>query len=89
MYTPCADCENDKTIFHWRTVACSYECGMKYFKMVEEARKPKDENESKITEDTTVINEDENKETTDEVVLEKPRKRTTKSVNKVESEQIG
>ena len=86
MYTPCADCENDKTIFHWRTVACSYECGMKYFKMVEEARKPKEEkNEIETVENTSAVNEDN----TDKVVAEKPHKKTTKTVNKVESEQIG
>ncbi len=39
MYTPCADCEKDKTAFHWRSVACSLECGMEYFKMVKAARK--------------------------------------------------
>lgn len=38
VYTPCADCENDKTAFHWRTVACSYECGMEYFKRVLDER---------------------------------------------------
>ena len=38
MFTPCADCERDKTAFHWRTVACSVECGKKYFEMVMKAR---------------------------------------------------
>lgn len=38
MYVPCADCENDNTVFHWRTVACSYECGKKYFEKVLEER---------------------------------------------------
>lgn len=38
LYTPCSDCENDKVIFRWRTVACSYECGQEYLKRVMEAR---------------------------------------------------
>ena len=38
-YTPCADCENDKSAFHWRIVACSAECGKKYLEKVEKARK--------------------------------------------------
>lgn len=38
MFTPCADCERDKSAFHWRTVACSVECGKKYFEMVMKAR---------------------------------------------------
>lgn len=41
LYTPCGYCESDKQAFHWRLVACSYECGMEYFRRVEEARKPK------------------------------------------------
>ena len=38
MFTPCADCERDKSMFHWRTVACSLECAKAYFAKVEEAR---------------------------------------------------
>lgn len=38
MYTPCSNCENDKSIFHWRAVACSIECGREYFKRIEESR---------------------------------------------------
>lgn len=38
LYTPCSDCDNDKTAFHWRSVACSIECGRKYLQMVLEAR---------------------------------------------------
>lgn len=41
MYTPCFDCENDKTSFHWRAVACSYECGQKYLAAVMKARSEK------------------------------------------------
>ena len=34
MYTPCSDCETDDKVFHWRKVACSYECGQKYLAKV-------------------------------------------------------
>ena len=39
MFTPCVDCVRDKSMFHWRTVACSLECATAYFAKVEEARK--------------------------------------------------
>lgn len=38
MFTPCANCVNDNSAFHWRAIACSPECAKKYFKAVEEAR---------------------------------------------------
>ena len=61
LYTPCGDCEKDKTAFHWRTVACSYECGQEYLRRVMEAREPKvvipepvvKEKESPIVEEST------------------------------------
>lgn len=65
MYTPCADCERDKHAFHWRTVACSVECGSKWFKMVEEARSSKSTMESN---DSKIV----------EVAEEKPKKKTSK-----------
>ena len=40
MFYPCVDCAKDKTMFHWRAVACSLECAKAYFAKVEEARKP-------------------------------------------------
>ena len=49
MYTPCVDCERDKSAFHWRTVACSVECGLEFFRKVEEARKPKETVQEKET----------------------------------------
>lgn len=49
MYTPCVDCERDKSAFHWRTVACSVECGLEFFRQVEEARKPKEAVQEKET----------------------------------------
>ena len=38
LYTPCSVCEDDKSAFHWRTVACSEECGKEYLKRVMKAR---------------------------------------------------
>ena len=52
MYTPCFDCEQDNKTFRWRTVACSMKCGMEYFRMVEEARKPKVETKEAVVEET-------------------------------------
>lgn len=40
LYTPCGDCERDKTAFHWRSVACSRECGAEYLKRIEASRTP-------------------------------------------------
>lgn len=51
LYTPCASCENDNTAFHWRTVACCYECGMEYFKAVMKNR------EKDISNDVKTISE--------------------------------
>lgn len=82
MYTPCADCESDKTAFHWRTVACSRECGKKYFEMVLNARKQKTE---------SVDSEIERIETVEVVEFEEQPKKTRKSTkvkNNEESEQI-
>ena len=41
LYTPCVSCENDKSIFHWRAVACSPECAREYVQRVEKARSSK------------------------------------------------
>lgn len=85
MYTPCSDCEQDNKTFRWRTVACSMKCGMEYFKMVEEARKPKVE-----TKEETITREEivDVVEVVEEVSEKKySRKKSTKT-NKEESEQI-
>lgn len=42
LFTPCADCEADKTIFRWRRFLCSLECAKSYFAKLEEARGPKE-----------------------------------------------
>ena len=61
MFTPCSDCERDKNMFHWRTVACSLECAKAYFAKVEEARKPKQEIKNEETENI-VLEETVNEE---------------------------
>lgn len=38
MFTPCADCANDSSMFRWRRVACSLECAGKYFAGIELSR---------------------------------------------------
>lgn len=38
LFTPCADCERDKTVFHWKRVACSPECARAYFAKIKESR---------------------------------------------------
>ena len=62
MFTPCADCERDKTMFHWRTVACSLECAKVYFAKVEAARNHVD--------NTEIKNEETKSEETENIVLE-------------------
>ena len=90
MYTPCFDCEQDNKTFRWRTVACSMKCGMEYFKMVEEARKPKAEIKTIIAEETIINKEVDNEVDVVEEKFEKKfsRKKSTRLENKEESEQI-
>lgn len=92
MYTPCADCENDKSAFHWRTIACSMKCAMEYFEKIEESRKPNgDSIEISVVEPIT---ETEKKDISEEVspdtqvVEENKPTRTRKKKNNEESEQI-
>ncbi len=40
MFTPCADCETDKTMFRWKRVACSPECAREYFAKILASRQP-------------------------------------------------
>ena len=63
MFTPCADCERDKSMFHWRTVACSLECATAYFAKVEEARNH--------VVNTEIKNEETKTEEMENIVLEK------------------
>lgn len=80
MYTPCSDCERDNNMFHWRTVACSLECGKKYFKMVEEARTPKETPNAVTVDIVENITEDITKKKTS-------RKRTQNIEFEVKDEQ--
>ena len=63
MFTPCIDCERDKSMFHWRTVACSLECAKAYFAKVEEARNH--------VVNTEIKNEETKTEEMENIVLEK------------------
>ena len=83
MFTPCTDCERDKTMFHWRTVACSLECAKAYFAKVEEARKPINKVQSKSVKNTdTVIN---NSDFVEDSTNIKPKK--TRKYNNVKNEE--
>lgn len=84
-YTPCFDCENDKTAFHWRTVACSPECGRKYFAMVEAARNKEKESDDFSAHMNAPV--EEFVEDTNEKVSKISYKKKLK--NNKESEQIG
>lgn len=75
LYVPCGDCEHDNVAFHWRTVACSYECGQAYLAKVMAAREP----------DSAILDVVEN----DKAIIEvKPKKHISKPENNKESEQI-
>ena len=91
MFTPCANCVNDNSAFHWRAIACSPECAKKYFKAVEEARSKnskleksndciaKDELEKSVSVEeqrVEMITESESEDS--EIPVTKKRKRTTR-----------
>ena len=89
LYTPCFDCEQDVKTFRWRTVACSMKCGMEYFRMVEEARKPKVETKEVVVEEIVANEEIDIVKVVEEISEKKlSRKKDTKVKNKEESEQI-
>lgn len=88
LFTPCSDCENDKTMFRWKRIACSQKCAKEYFAKVEASRQPKIESvdlQPVITDDleTTDI---ASRVTIEQVESKRIRKRND-SKNK-ESEQI-
>ena len=101
MYTPCPDCEHDNTAFHWRTVACSIECGREYFKRVIENRKiqtvfnndiEKNMDKNKETETTATLSKVQDDSTVRDNGQAKNKnslKKTDLNKNKDESEQIG
>ena len=88
MYTPCFDCEQDVKTFRWRTVACSMKCGMEYFRMVEEARKPKVETKEVIVEEK--ITGEDNVEVVDivEEFSEKKYSSTSDTISVVSSASL-
>lgn len=88
LYTPCSDCENDRHIFRWRTVACSRECGMKYFKAIEESRKAKKSTTKKAGSNNGMQISDTGFSERDMEKHGKPQKRTY-TKNKEKSLQVG
>lgn len=48
MFTPCADCENDRTMFRWRKFACSLDCAKEYLSKIEESRQAKTESDTAL-----------------------------------------
>lgn len=44
MFTPCADCESNKTMFRWRRFACSSTCAKEYFAKIEASRQKRTDN---------------------------------------------
>lgn len=81
MFTPCADCENDKTMFRWKRFTCSLECAKEYFAKINESRKPQIQTEI-IQNDNIVFAEmvDAN--------IVKPKRVRKKNIENEESEQI-
>lgn len=84
LYIPCSDCENDKNAFHWRTVACSRECAMKYFAKIEKTRSTKIEISTFKENDNNVFD----KQSPEAVIEENPKPKRIKKKNIEESEQI-
>lgn len=87
MFTPCADCENDKTMFHWKRVACSPACAKEYFAKVEASRQA----EATNAESQPVgIGNTEAADPASEVPAEnvKPERTGKKNIKYKESEQI-
>ena len=88
MFTPCADCENDKTMFRWKRVACSPECAREYFAKIEISRKQKSETiESQSVGNKDISTTDTGLENSIENV--KPKRTRKKNIENKESEQIG
>lgn len=84
MFTPCADCENDKTMFRWKRVACSPECAKEYFRRIEESRQPMVQNVKAESISVDNNGDADGTENVDEEI--KPKK--TRKRNNVEREQI-
>ena len=99
MYTPCPDCESDNSAFHWRTVACSIECGREYFRRIMESRNAKTvpnnitDSHFDIDKDTVKNNETESRPNLNinnvQTKSKNSLKKTDSKKSKEESEQIG
>lgn len=81
MFTPCADCENDKIMFRWKKFSCSLDCAKKYFVKIEESRLAKTGTEFIYDNSMTVSGENG----TENPKQKKIRKKT---IDEKESEQI-
>lgn len=93
MYTPCSDCETDDKVFHWRKVACSYECGQKYLAKVLAERTPSNHSEP-ITDKAGANHNSDTARVKDykrdvKQINYKTSRKIVKRENKQESEQIG
>ena len=90
LFTPCADCENDKTMFRWKRITCSQKCAKEYFAKVEASRQPKVEGvcpqpvEIESAEFNNTVSE--NITVTEDI---KPKRTKKNSIKNEESEQIG
>ena len=87
MFTPCADCENDKTMFRRKRVACSPKCAKVYFVRIEASRQPKVEIIKSQSEEITNA---EKADALSESAMEnvKPKGNRKKYIKNEESEQI-
>lgn len=88
LFTPCTDCENDKTMFRWKRIACSQKCAKEYFAKVEASRQPKGEgaDPEPVRTDNLETTDIASKVTIKQAESKRTRKRNN-SKNK-ESEQI-
>ncbi len=87
MFTPCADCENDKTMFRWKRVACSPECAKEYFAKIEESRRSNVEPEiTKVVHSNSLSTS--NVDDVTNVEIAKPKRCRKKNIDNEEREQI-
>ncbi len=82
MFTPCADCEADKTMFRWKKFTCSLNCAKEYFAKIEASRQSKIEVEIIQNDDVSSSNE-----VIDTGTI-KPKRGRKKNIDNEEREQI-
>ena len=99
-YTPCSYCENDKMVFHYRTICCSRACAQVYLASVLEARKSEENkisnNVSNLVQqieplhESEVVDDIKQEIIADPSPVEKPKRKYTrkKKVKVEDSEQI-